>query len=595
MLNRPKLMDWRSFNVGPLLKSYDFTSLTSLPSEFTFARASSATYFGSDGLIHTADPDTPRFDCTPNAPLNQNLLYPSTFTSGGVPNSGLAPDGTNTAMLWSGAYKALAPSFTTVAGQTYMISLHIKPQNTNGGIMYGINTSDWLEGFNVRAAMDLSTISTSIRDDAGNIVSNTAEGIIPMGDGWYRIWSRATWAGSYTVTPAIGTSSGSPVSLIWGPMVEQTSASSTAPSYYAATTTGPASFTGPFPQRGLLLETQETNLTPISNPIGSGSGKSNAAISPDGNQNASKISGTGSGSFTFPQTNISVVAGQIYNASVFLKAGKETVVQLSFQSGQFGSKYVNFDLANGIAYPSSGVTSATIYPMGNGWWRASAVAIATASGSSKPFNLFFTGNNIAATGSNASVDSSYNYYVYGTNVTQSPVISSYIPSSGSATTRAADICYLSSPSWLSQTSGSLYAEAEIPWINTSRYSYLLGLDSGDGTISNVMALGTAATGNPFAGANISGTTYLSGGSLSAYSNGVIAKELLSYKSGANILTANGSDDTAGTLGAAGVPSGLTQVNLADRSAHDRGTSVWYRKLGAYTYRSSSSDRTKITT
>ncbi|MBS1969660.1 MAG: hypothetical protein JSU04_05110 [Bdellovibrionales bacterium] len=96
---------------------WDFTTLTSLPSQLTFARSSTATYFNSSGVMQTAASNAPRFDydMTTHAAKGllmeaaaTNLIAGSTNLSGTYWDDGgtgptvsldtvIAPDGTSSA------------------------------------------------------------------------------------------------------------------------------------------------------------------------------------------------------------------------------------------------------------------------------------------------------------------------------------------------------------------------------------------------------------------------------------------------------------------------------------------------------------------
>jgi len=103
-------------NQRPTL-NLNFARSKTLDPRITFTRSSTATYVGSDGLIKTAAADEARFDHDPETgkslgllieeaatnSINQSNNFDTTTTlwrfTSPTPNSGTAPDGTNTAWL----------------------------------------------------------------------------------------------------------------------------------------------------------------------------------------------------------------------------------------------------------------------------------------------------------------------------------------------------------------------------------------------------------------------------------------------------------------------------------------------------------------
>ncbi len=121
-----------------------FTTITVLDPAVTLTRTTPATYFGADGLLHTAAAGSARLDDDPVtlAPLGllieaarANLWYPSTGSIGDpesgltrTPNAGLAPDGTtaSTLVTASVAGKSLEFYRTATNNTTYTFSVYAK-------------------------------------------------------------------------------------------------------------------------------------------------------------------------------------------------------------------------------------------------------------------------------------------------------------------------------------------------------------------------------------------------------------------------------------------------------------------------------------
>lgn len=123
------------------------------------ARAGVATFVGSDGLIQSATADTQRIDySTGTAGLlveesRTNLVAESEDFSGWttqanvliIPNAETAPDGATTAskytLTFSTGRQVTSPSFPTVVGVTYTLTLYIKAIVTTTITFDGVTTS----------------------------------------------------------------------------------------------------------------------------------------------------------------------------------------------------------------------------------------------------------------------------------------------------------------------------------------------------------------------------------------------------------------------------------------------------------------------
>lgn len=222
----------------------NFANNEVLDPRITFARASTATYVGSDGLVKTAAANVPRFDHNPVTgegfgllieEAKTNLLNYSeqfdnaywtktnaTVTTNSATN--LAPDGTATADLLlettTNGIHAVSRAYSFTVGVTYTFSIFVKPSGRSIiDVETGNNTI-----LPLRAYFDLST-------ETVNVISGTAS-IEKFPNGWYRCsCTSATGATATTSTNVnfIITSTGTTTTyagdvtkglFLWGAQVE---------------------------------------------------------------------------------------------------------------------------------------------------------------------------------------------------------------------------------------------------------------------------------------------------------------------------------------------------------------------------------------
>ena len=239
---------------------------------------------------------------------------------------------------------------------------------------------------------------------------------------------------------------------------------------------------------GLLVEETRSNRVPYSDlsahwnwvnttDIGG------AATAPDGTQTATLMreNTAGTAHITFAAI---VSASTSTTASIFAKAGGRRYLQLSASTNQ--TSWAVFDLEQGVvtAQAASGIT-ATIEPYGNGWYRCNAALTLPASGTT---TNFVWGSSISATSGDRSVyqgDGVSGIYLWGAQVETGSFPTSYIPTSGSNVTRAADVASLAvSEFGYNQDQGSFVVEFDHNDLNDESTQYLLSSTSSSRFIYN---------------------------------------------------------------------------------------------------------------
>ncbi len=197
--------------------------------------------------------------------------------------------------------------------------------------------------------------------------------------------------------------------------------------------------------KGYLHEPARTNLVTQSESTtgwiaGNTTVADNAAVAPSGLSTAISVNETtAAGGHYFATPSISFTNAADYTLAAFLKMlGSDSIFQLTFPSSAFGSQYANFDLSGAGSVGTVVGGDAVIESIGNGWFRCAFTATATAT-VSEGAGVVCTNNNDGSGRLPSYVgDVSEGVYVWGAQCEVGSVCSSYIPTAGSAVTRADD-------------------------------------------------------------------------------------------------------------------------------------------------------------
>jgi len=304
----------------------------------------------------------------------------------------------------------------------------------------------------------------------------------------------------------------------------------------------------------LLLEPSRTNRIAHSEDFTSWTASninvtSNSTISPDGSSNASLISISGGTSDQRIYYSVTYSGTNVF--SVFAKANDSKWLML--QTGGSSNKW--FDLENGVLGGST-VTSAYIDSFiedyGNGWYRCGMIFT----------DSFTTTTRIyPAEGDLDVTHTSGSIYIWGAqSETSSSYPTSYIPTSGSAVTRNAEVCNGAGTSAdFNDSEGVLFAEiSALANDSTSRVITL-----GDGTSSNRIQVFFSTTSDTIVGNLISGG--VSQALFSYVVNDITTESKIAYKYKANDFSfwINGFEIATDISGS--VSSGLSEL------AFDNGT------------------------
>jgi hypothetical protein len=207
---------------------------------------------------------------------------------------------------------------------------------------------------------------------------------------------------------------------------------------------------GAWVNNGLQLESEaRTNLLSYSQDYTNGvwlkganvTVSGNTDISPDGSQNADRLyEAATTASHALVSEVVSFSPGNSHTASIYAKnvPGGRGLLQIAFFQALSGNvtTYANFDLINGVVTVESGCT-ATMEDVGNGFYRC-RLTFVQGGRTSERVNLVLINSTTAGTFQSYAGDTSKAIILGGSQFEIASTPSSYIPTSGSTVTRAAE-------------------------------------------------------------------------------------------------------------------------------------------------------------
>ena len=229
-----------------------------------------------------------------------------------------------------------------------------------------------------------------------------------------------------------------------------------------------------------LLEPQRTNLIryseDFSNAYWTKSGvlaPVSGFISPDGTANAFKlVEDTSTSIHYIVSSQFDIANATSYSASCIVKANGRNWIKMTSWSGHS----LFYDLANVATGTAAGGATGTIKPLADGFYRLTMSYTSAATVEKLFIFLGDADNSIDYTG-----DGTSGVYIYGAQVEQSSFPTSYIPTSGSQTTRSAETATNSGDaSTFNDSEGVLMVEIS-GLANDGTYR---GISVSDGNLSN---------------------------------------------------------------------------------------------------------------
>jgi hypothetical protein len=318
---------------------------------------------------------------------------------------------------------------------------------------------------------------------------------------------------------------------------------------------------------GLLVEEQRTNIQVYSEDFANAdwtkaraSIDSNTIVAPDGTLTGSKlIESTDNNTHTLTD-GTSVTSGTSYTYSIYAKAGERSICRiytnLNQEAGTYGAFY---DLSSGAVTSETGTGSATITPVSNSWYRITCTVTATAS-AARAFYLSIvqSGTTVSYAG-----DGTSGIYIWGAQLEAGSFPTSYIPTSGSTATRAADVASITGADfkkWFNADEGTLFAEA-------SSFAVLDSLAYENGYIATITD-GTDSSRIQILLREM--TQAFAHGGFGALDNGTINSNTF-YKLAFALETNSGALSLSGAVPTT-ASSGVMPVNMVDMTIGDRAAS-----------------------
>ena len=244
--------------------------------------------------------------------------------------------------------------------------------------------------------------------------------------------------------------------------------------------------------KGLLIEEARTNVLTYSEQFDNvawtavnGIVSADATTSPDGTTNADKLV-EGSGVLAgYPYvTRTYVTTAVSWSRSIYAKSAGRDWLVLRFVNSTSTNLYAWFNLATGLVGTVYTGLTATMTPVGDGWYRCEVtVTTARAGSNSQTAGIASADNSVAAyTGDGAS-----GIYLWGAQLELGAFSTSYIPTTTTSVTRNADVATITGTNfsdWWQAGKGGALVQVTPSTITNTRP--LVQFD--DNTADNIIAL-----------------------------------------------------------------------------------------------------------
>jgi hypothetical protein len=256
---------------------------------------------------------------------------------------------------------------------------------------------------------------------------------------------------------------------------------------------------------GLLIEEQRTNLVTYSEEFDNAAWTkyrstvdANSIVAPDGTLTGDKlVQGDGETTTGGVSDGVTTTATS-YTYSVYAKAGEYSGVILRKITGSL-TGVVAFNLLNGTVSKETLTNIGTsIVPVGNGWYRCSV----TFNGSAETANYGIQVSNESGDESGLPAgDGTSGIYIWGAQLEAGAFPTSYIPTSGSTATRAADVASIPTSAFgYNASEGTVVVDFEAAETGTNNTALAFS-NTVSGSFTDQILIWNAANSNGYVLAN----------------------------------------------------------------------------------------------
>jgi hypothetical protein len=310
---------------------------------------------------------------------------------------------------------------------------------------------------------------------------------------------------------------------------------------------------------GLLVEEARTNLVTSSADFSTGWTPTRATLTtnqttaPDGTTTADLLTEDTSTNTHVIQNTFAVTSGTSYTLSVWAKQNASVSptrnIRLFLPGGQFGSGSAvaaGFDLATGVITVTNIPSATSLQFYANGWVRVSVTSVCTTTSAAASITLQMTSGVLTSyTGGSSGL------YLWGAQFEAGAFMTSYIPTTGTTATRAADVASITGSnfsSFYSQTEGTMFAQFG-PYGNGGLSKANGVFDINSGSTANSIAAGMGVSVTPGFSVATSSVSQVYATTTNLIPS-AISKIACAYKVDNFAISANASSpaiDTSGTV------------------------------------------------
>jgi hypothetical protein len=311
--------------------------------------------------------------------------------------------------------------------------------------------------------------------------------------------------------------------------------------------------------QGLLIEESRTNLLLRSEEFNdaawtktNSSITANAATAPSGTVTADKLIEALDVNLVHQttQSSVTIVSLGTYTASCYVKADTRTRVRIAFIVGGTSGVIADANLTAGTigaatAFGGGSAVGSSIQAINNGWYRitVSGTGAAGTSGELRIEMIDASGNR------QYNGDGTSGLFVWGAQLEAGAFPTSYIPTTTTALTRAADVASVNTLSpWYNASAGTLFAQVSLLTVSNESNRWVAAIS--DGTTGNYIGVFRQTDQQPVGQVQTSAGTQAGIGAGAIWTTTASRKLALSYATNDFKFCTNGGavfTDTAGTV------------------------------------------------